>query len=124
MRRIAAFVLGTAIAAALAPAAAQAGEIPAPSTRAAAELSASGTLLKEKNIDKAWRADTGKYCVTLADEVPVDEVVIQINPRQYRTSTYTTKPAPWCDREANTVTIGLQDREGNYANGGLTLVAQ
>ncbi|RVX38885.1 hypothetical protein EDD27_1213 [Nonomuraea polychroma] len=54
----------------------------APYARAAAIVSADGTLTYGKNVIRSWRAGLGRYCVQVAPRVDVTDSLMQVNSRE------------------------------------------
>jgi hypothetical protein len=123
-RILTALVLTAAAAMALIPSAAAAAEIRAPYARAGVDMSSSGEVLFEKNIERAWKPEntTGRYCVTVAPSVDVTQAFISVSEKSYRSSHHYTTANNACGLAANTVYIVLTDEDRVAANGSFVLI--
>ena len=105
------------------PAAYADNDLRAPYARAAAIVDADGHLNNGKNVDKSWRAGTGRYCVRLDDRVDAGGAVIQITPRNaLRLPHIAYRNKSWTCHEDNTITVNVYSTStGRLADGGFDL---
>ncbi|MDI3408849.1 hypothetical protein [Streptomyces cavernicola] len=107
MRKIAMVVAAAAalVGAAGVPAVADQDPMNTPNAQAAARVSSAGELLSDKNIVKSWKADTGKYCVTVADWIDTGKTMAVANTVSGNNTNAWTRPTSVCGNAEHTVTV-------------------
>ncbi|MEV0999929.1 hypothetical protein [Nonomuraea sp. NPDC050202] len=99
-------------------------DLKAPYARAAAIIDADGSLNESKNVVKAWRASTGRYCVQLAHYIDARSSLIQLTPRHALRLPHIAyrHPSLTCE-EDNTITINVYSTHtGRLADSGFDLL--
>ncbi|RSS80082.1 hypothetical protein [Streptomyces sp. WAC06614] len=103
------------------PAGAAAGPTPitSPYVQAAADVSATGVLLRAKNVDWVRHVHTGRYCVNVGDEVNLEFSVVQVELPNTNRRSFSTAPNSLCGE--NAVTVYTYDLRGSYVDNPFTV---
>ncbi|MEV7558530.1 hypothetical protein [Streptomyces sp. NPDC089795] len=94
--------------------------ITSPYVQAAADVAASGALLRSKNIDWVRHVNTGRYCVNVSSEVNLAFSVVSVELPNSNRRSFSTTPNRVCGPDA--VTVNTYDLRGNYADNPFTVV--
>ncbi|MEU0991715.1 hypothetical protein [Streptomyces sp. NPDC005953] len=96
---------------------AAAADLDAPNARAAAKVSAAGTLLSGKNVVSSQRVAKGRYCVKVNSTVSLRNAVVLATPNSGRQTTIDVRRAPTgtCGFDARSITVYTYNA-GYYAN--------
>ncbi|MGE7386886.1 hypothetical protein ACQKM2_15530 [Streptomyces sp. NPDC004126] len=123
IRFLSALPVAAAVTAALAvPAGAAAADprpITSPYVQAAADVTASGVLLRAKNIDWVRHVNTGRYCVNVSEEVNLAFSVVHVELPNSNRRSFSTAPNALCGPD--TVTVYTYDLGGNYVDNPFTV---
>lgn len=116
---VAAVVTGALAAPAGAAAAADPRPITSPYVQAAADVAASGTLLRAKNIDWVRHVNTGRYCVNVSEEVNLAFSVVHVELPNSNRRSFSTTPNALCGPDS--VTVYTYDLGGGYVDNPFTV---
>ncbi|MFF2026929.1 hypothetical protein ACFVW2_34730 [Streptomyces sp. NPDC058171] len=96
---------------------AAAADLDAPNARAAAKVSADGTLVSGKNVVSSQRVAKGRYCVKVNSSVPLRNAVVLATPNSGRQTTLDVRRAPTgtCGFDTSSITVYTYNA-GYYAN--------
>ncbi|MFD8790857.1 hypothetical protein [Streptomyces vinaceus] len=93
----------------------------APYAQAAAEVSATGVLLKAKNVDEVRKTGLGRYCVKVDDSIDLARSLVQVERINADRRTYQTTPSPTCENAASTITVWTYTSAGQFIDGSFTV---
>ncbi len=102
-----------------AAAAADPRPITSPYVQAAADVAASGTLRRAKNIDWVRHVNTGRYCVNVSEEVNLAFSVVHVELPNSNRRSFSTAPNAVCGPDS--VTVYTYDLNGNYVDNAFTV---
>ncbi|MGP3684638.1 hypothetical protein ACTVZO_07980 [Streptomyces sp. IBSNAI002] len=107
---------------------ASAVDLYAPYARAAAKVSAVGTLLAEKNVSSSRRStaqanNTGVFCVKVSDpDIDLKDAALVATVNNNRAMiTAIGNPHSWCGNDATTITVVLTDSAGSAVDAPFTV---
>ncbi|KOV12697.1 hypothetical protein ADK91_09170, partial [Streptomyces sp. XY511] len=110
----AAVVMAGALAAPSNAAAADPRPITSPYVQAAADVSASGALLRAKNVDWVRHVNTGRYCVNVSEQVNLAFSVVHVELPNSNRRSFSTTPNATCGPDS--VTVFTYDLNGTYVD--------
>ncbi|GAA2245354.1 hypothetical protein GCM10010232_35480 [Streptomyces amakusaensis] len=112
-----AIAVGAAISLPLTVTSATAADLDAPNARAAAKVSAAGTLVSGKNVVSSQRVAKGRYCVRVNSTVSLRNAVVLATPNSGRQTTLDVRRAPTgtCGFDASSITVYTYNA-GYYAD--------
>ncbi|GGZ35509.1 hypothetical protein GCM10010387_31970 [Streptomyces inusitatus] len=117
-RRISlAIAIGAVVSLPLTVTSATAADLDAPNARAAAKVSAAGTLVSGKNVVSSQRVAKGRYCVRVNSTVSLRNAVVLATPNSGRQTTLDVRRAPTgtCGFDASSITVYTYNA-GYYAD--------
>ncbi|GGQ39602.1 hypothetical protein ACIRSJ_20075 [Streptomyces virginiae] len=115
----AAVVMAGALAAPSNAAAADPRPITSPYVQAAADVSASGALLRAKNVDWVRHVNTGRYCVNVSEQVNLAFSVVHVELPNSNRRSFSTTPNATCGPDS--VTVFTYDLNGTYVDNPFTV---